>query len=153
MMRRTSKTILSAALIAAATSAMAQENVAEGTGALLRGLDKINAETQDLDLPIGATGQVGSLTVTLEDCRYPQDNPAGDAFAFLTIRDTRNDANSAPIFSGWMIASSPALNALDHFRYDIWVLRCDLPAGVTPRVQEAPAPEVELPQDPDRPVD
>ena len=27
-------------------------------------------------------------------------------------------------FSGWMVASSPALNALDHSRYDIWVLRC-----------------------------
>ncbi|MGB0800115.1 MAG: DUF2155 domain-containing protein, partial [Planktomarina sp.] len=25
---------------------------------------------------------------------------------------------------GWMVASSPALNALEHPRYDIWVLRC-----------------------------
>ncbi len=28
-------------------------------------------------------------------------------------------------FSGWMIASSPALNALDNPRYDVWLLRCN----------------------------
>ena len=28
------------------------------------------------------------------------------------------------IFSGWMFASSPALSALDHPVYDIWVLEC-----------------------------
>ena len=27
-------------------------------------------------------------------------------------------------FSGWMIASTPALSAMDHSRYDIWVMRC-----------------------------
>jgi len=32
-----------------------------------------------------------------------------------------------PVFKGWMIASSPALNALDHPRYDVWVLRCITP--------------------------
>ena len=29
------------------------------------------------------------------------------------------------LFDGWMIASSPALNALDHPRYDVWVIGCD----------------------------
>lgn len=153
MMRRT-LFLLPLALTLAAAPLRAQEAVAPGTGAMLRGLDKINAVTEDLELATGETGQVGALSVTLRDCRYPQNNPAGDAFAFLTIRDTRAEADAAPIFDGWMIASSPALNALDHFRYDIWVLRCILPAGVdtTPEAavpEAAPAPEL----DPDQPVD
>ena len=55
----------------------AQEAVAPGTGAMLRGLDKINATTEDLELSTGETGQVGSLEVTLRDCRYPGKQPGG----------------------------------------------------------------------------
>ncbi|MBY5972978.1 DUF2155 domain-containing protein [Ferrimonas balearica] len=152
MMRRTLFLLPLAMMLSGPLAA--QEAVAPGTGAMLRGLDKINASTEDLELATGETGQVGSLEVTLRDCRYPENNPAGDAFAFLTIRDMRAEEDTGPIFEGWMVASSPALNALDHFRYDIWVLHCILPAGVdtTPDavVPEAePAPEL----DPDQPVD
>jgi hypothetical protein len=50
----------------------------------------------------------------------PEDD-AADAYAFLRIRDVREDTAR---FSGWMFASSPALSALDHPRYDVWVLSC-----------------------------
>ena len=64
---------------------------------------------------------MGALTVTLDDCRFPTDNPSGDAFEHLTIHYR---AAAEPVFSGWMFASSPALNAMDHPRYDVWALRC-----------------------------
>ena len=72
-----------------------------------------------LSIPAGVPLVFGGLSLTLKECRYPEDNPSGDAFAFLTI-----DEQGVEIFSGWMIGSSPALNALDHQRYDVWVLRC-----------------------------
>ena len=92
-----------------------------GQGAVLRGLDKVNGKTADGEVQNGGSTELLGLLVTLGECRYPADNPTGDAFAFLTIRDP--DTGSIQ-FEGWMIASSPALNALDHARYDIWVLRC-----------------------------
>lgn len=117
--------ILAAALLLAGTLplvAVAQETeIARGTGAVLRGLDKVNASVTDLDLAAGASTTFGRLTVRLEECRYPAANPAGEAYAFLVISDT---ASGKELFSGWMLASSPALNALEHPRYDIWVLRC-----------------------------
>ena len=58
-----------------------------------------------------------------EACRVPRDDPKGDAEAFLSIRDLREPA---PRFSGWMFASSPALSALDHPRYDVWVVSCSI---------------------------
>lgn len=102
--------------------AWAQETVASAAGATLRALDKVSGEVEDLQLMIGQTARYGRLEIALSDCRYPVDNPASDAFAFLTIRE---DGHDAPDFSGWMIASSPALNALDNQRYDVWVLRCN----------------------------
>ncbi len=95
--------------------------VRPGAGAVLRGLDKVSGAVTDLDMRIGDTAKFGRLTVVLNECRYPTDNPAGDAFAYLTVRA---EGLEAPAFDGWMIASSPALSALDHPRYDVWVIRC-----------------------------
>lgn len=108
-------------LLLAAAPAFGQQAVSQGTGAVLRGLDKVSGEVTDFELPNGGVAEFGALRVDMTECRYPAGNPAGDAFAFLNIWES--DA-TAPAFSGWMIASSPALNALDHARYDVWLLRC-----------------------------
>lgn len=99
----------------------AQEAVNSGAGAVLRALDKLNAKVSDFTILNGATQAMGLIEITLNDCRYPQGNPSGDAYAFLTIREA---GVPEPVFRGWMVASSPALNPLDHARYDVWVMRC-----------------------------
>lgn len=98
-----------------------QQNAVSGSGAVLRALDKVDGKTVDVTIRSGGAVEIFGLTVELADCRYPADNPTGDAFAFLIIRDT---GASDIAFQGWMIASAPALNPLDHSRYDVWVLRC-----------------------------
>jgi hypothetical protein len=90
-------------------------------GALLKGLDKVSGEVTDLEMKIGETAQVGRIAVTVGDCRYPEDNPAGEGYAWVKVEDP---SRGTVLFQGWMIASSPALNALDHPRYDVWVIRC-----------------------------
>lgn len=89
--------------------------------ALLRGLDRINGTVEDIFLSVGETAVYERLEVTLMACRYPRGDINSDAFAQLIIRDIREDA---PKFIGWMFSSSPALSALDHPRYDVWVLSC-----------------------------
>nr|WP_253913295.1 DUF2155 domain-containing protein [Pseudoruegeria sp. HB172150] len=90
-------------------------------GAVLRGLDKLTGSVEDMTLAPGESGGFGRLQVTLGECRYPEDNPSGDAYAYVVIRMSGEEV---PAFEGWMIASSPALNAMDDPRYDVWVLRC-----------------------------
>ncbi len=106
--------------------ASAQEYVSIGTGANLRGLDKLTGQVTDMPLENGKSTTIGRLNVELTECRYPVDDPSADAFAFLTIRE---DQDTPVLFKGWMIASSPALNALEHPRYDVWVIRCNTPPG------------------------
>lgn len=105
----------------AASGAVGQE-ASRGAGALLRALDKISGETTDIEVPSGAARGYGRLTITLSDCRYPRGGARTEAYAFLTIADA--GITEGPVFQGWMLANSPALNALDHPRYDVWVLRC-----------------------------
>ncbi len=97
------------------------QRASEAPGAQVRGIDKITGEIYDITIGAGQTAQLDRLLITLNSCRYPVGNPAGDAFASLMV--TEAPQNSV-VFSGWMIASSPALSAMEHPRYDIWVIRC-----------------------------
>jgi hypothetical protein len=106
------------------TTTTTSDQVAEAPGAVVRWLDKISGETVDLTLKRGESQTQGRITVTLGDCRYPISDPASNAYAYLTIHD---NLVTDPIFAGWMIASSPALNPLDSARYDVWVLHCTMP--------------------------
>ena len=128
------------AMLLAATPAVAQD-AADAPGARLRLLDKLTGQVTDLTLANGQAQAVGKLTIQVDACRYPADNPTADASAHLTIHDS---TQPEPMFKGWMVASSPALSALDHPRYDVWVMRCDVPDRVLPDVPaptEDPPPE------------
>lgn len=113
------------------------------TGVVLRALDKITGNSIDLDSRIGETIEFGRLEITVRACFQapPEDTP--ESAAYLEVESTTPEdrerlpggqatdvssgaqgASDAPIFSGWMFASSPGLNALDHPTYDVWVISC-----------------------------
>ena len=121
------KYALALAILMLPILAQAQE-VAEAPGGTVRWLDKTSGITKDVEMTVGETQEHGRLAIRLDDCRYPVLDPASNAFAHLTIRDSLQEK---PVFMGWMIASSPALSAMDHPRYDVWVLRCKIPAAST----------------------
>ncbi|MFC2968758.1 DUF2155 domain-containing protein [Acidimangrovimonas pyrenivorans] len=103
-------------------SAPTSEKVTEAPkGGVVRWLDKVSGKTVDVPLAPGDSAKEGRLTITLQQCRYPVDDPSSNAYAYLVIHDSQVQD---PIFKGWMIASSPALNPLDSPRYDVWLLRC-----------------------------
>lgn len=112
----------SAAEREAAARAARGPETARGGVARLRGLDKVTGHTQDFELAPGASITFGRLELRLAECRYPAADPSSDAYAELTILDRRANRE---VFSGWMIASSPALSALDDPRYDVWVMSCN----------------------------
>ena len=113
-----------AALLVAAMAgpAAAAEVLSSAPGAELRLLDKASGHTQDVEIGRGQVRTIGRLTIALTDCRFPLADPNSNAYAHLTIRDALQA--SGPVFDGWMIADSPALSAMDHPRYDVWLLRC-----------------------------
>jgi len=105
-------------LMAAATAAAAREV------AVLQGLDKVTARISTIDAPIDSPVRFGSLEITARTCqkRPPEETP--ESAAFLEIRDIKPGETAVNVFSGWMFASSPALSALEHPVYDVWVIDC-----------------------------
>ncbi|MFP7571882.1 DUF2155 domain-containing protein [Marivita sp. S2033] len=104
-----------------ATSGAAQLATSNGSGVNVRALDKLTGKVSDLEIAARQKTTIGRITITADECRYPNGNAAGEAYAHMTITEIGIDA---PVYQGWMIASSPALNPMDHPRYDVWVLRC-----------------------------
>lgn len=132
---------MKAALIALSLSALpaGAQGFADAPGGVIRWLDKLTGQTGDVELQRGQAATNGRLTIQLDACRYPTDNPASEAEAHLTILDS---TRQGPVFAGWMLASSPALSALDHPRYDVWVLTCVVPGYEPPELApEDPATE------------
>jgi len=130
--------IISAIALVLMSSVAAQAENLHGSAVILRALDKVTATTKDYTVKIGETLEYGSLTIDAVHCekRPPEELP--ETFAFLKIKDTRLDgkggesAEDETVFSGWMFASRPALSALDHGVYDIWVIGCRTPAPKLP---------------------
>ena len=89
--------------------------------ATLRFLDRLNGEVKDIEITAGSSRKEQYLNIEVKSCYVPKSKENKDAVAFLVIQDERH---TVPDFDGWMIASSPALSALDHARYDVWVVSC-----------------------------
>ncbi|MEH6359926.1 MAG: DUF2155 domain-containing protein [Amylibacter sp.] len=113
-------------LVAMPVFAQSQIATENSTAAELRTLDTLTGVVKDMTIEVGQTQSYERLKITVQECRYPKDNPSSDAFAYLIIQDVREDQ---PRFDAWMIASSPALSALEHPRYDVWLLRCKISDG------------------------
>jgi len=103
---------------------------------VLQALDKITARVSRITVPVGGTVSFGSLQITAKACdkHPPEETP--ESAAFLQIVEVKPGEAPVSRFSGWMFASSPALSALEHPVYDIWVLDCinadSAPGGNSP---------------------
>ena len=97
------------------------------TVTVARALDKVTAQITDLELPENRTVVFGSLAITARHCESTPPTEAPETFAFLQIDEIEPDQQPQRrrLFSGWMIASSPALNPLQHPVYDVWVIGCE----------------------------
>jgi hypothetical protein len=100
------------------------------TGALLQGLDKTTARVTKFPAPLGQPVKFGTLEIRVRDCRLNSPEESPESAAFLDIDEIRpGESVARHIFSGWMFASSPALNPLENPIYDVWVLDCSTASG------------------------
>lgn len=139
-----------AVLLALALPAHAQGPVLEHGVAILQGLDKVTARVSPVRAPLNQPTQFGTLEVVVRACRETPPTEPPESAAFLEIRElpAASDEEGAPVdlFSGWMFASSPAVSALEHPVYDIWVVDCVEPLASPDGIQGVPettAPESE----------
>lgn len=120
------------ALPLASASAQQRQELSSRPGNVLvmRGLDKVTARTEDFEIRMGEEYRFGSLTILPRYCRERPPEETPEIFVFVEIYDNRTgtgeivEEGGVRIFSGWMFASNPALNPLEHPIYDVWPIDC-----------------------------
>lgn len=113
--------------VAAVAQPAARPDRPVGHTAVLRVLDKITAETTDLEIPIGETVRFGTLEITARYCRSRPLFEQPESFVLLHVEDDAADRPRAVVFDGWMLASMPSLNPLEHPVYGLWAIGCQMP--------------------------
>jgi hypothetical protein len=115
----------------------------ENQVAVFATLDKVTARISKLEVPLGQSVKFGSLKVTPRVCysRPPTEPPK--TTSFVEVEETMLDGQTKRLFSGWMFAESPGLNAVEHPVFDVWLTDCGQPAraaGAAPRDGRPPQP-------------
>ncbi len=93
-------------------------------GAVMQGLDKVTARISTFEAPLDQPVKFGTLQVTVRTCRKAPPEEPPESAAFVEIDEVRPGEEARRDFTGWMLASSPALSALEHPVYDVWVVDC-----------------------------
>jgi hypothetical protein len=113
--------------------------------AVLQGLDKVTARVLTIEAPVGQSVTFGALEIIARTCykRPPEETP--ESVAFLDIWEVRQGEPAISLFRGWMFASSPALSAMEHPVYDVWILDCKNSASSAPETSDGEASEKKTP--------
>lgn len=114
----------------AAQDIIPENSIESGSSTVvLRALDKITARITEIELEIGQEHSFGTLILKARYCRSRPPIETPETFAYLEIDDLTRQGERERIFEGWMMASSPALNPLEHPVYDVWVISCRISAA------------------------
>jgi hypothetical protein len=121
--------LLAAGLVAAAPAAAERitNSVAEFTG-----IDKITGRIITFDVYINETVQFGALQVTPRVCYSAPESEEPKTDSFVEVDEITLDRKIRRIFTGWMFAESPGLNAVEHAVYDVWLKACKQQSEVPP---------------------
>lgn len=93
--------------------------------AALQTLEKITGRVRAVDVVVGEPTRVGTLEITARACRKRPQEETPESAVFLEINERRNgEASATRLFTGWMFSSSPAVSALEHPVYDVWIVDC-----------------------------
>lgn len=91
---------------------------------ILRGVDKITGRVTTMNAVINQPFQFGTLTIVPQRCLTKPQEEMPENAVYLDIYENITDSPQKQIFKGWMFSSNPALSALEHPIYDIWLLNC-----------------------------
>lgn len=96
------------------------------------GLDKITGRIINFDVYIDETVQFGALQVTPRVCFSRTEEEEPKTTTFVEVDEITLDRKIRRIFTGWMLAESPGLNAVEHAVYDVWLRSCKQESDVPP---------------------
>ena len=96
----------------------------ENRVAVFSGIDKITGRITTFDVYINETVKFGQLEITPRICYSRPVTEQPKTTSFVEVSEITLDRRIRRIFTGWMFAESPGLNAIEHSVSDVWLVGC-----------------------------
>jgi hypothetical protein len=119
-----------------------QEPRIENQMAVFAALDKVTARISRIEIKLGDTVKFGALRITPLRCYSRPPDVEPKTSTFVVVKEVLLDKSEKRIFSGWMFAENPGVNAVEHPVYDVWLTECASPSpkAVASRPSQPPRP-------------
>lgn len=92
--------------------------------ALMQAMDKVTGRVNKITVPVKGKISFGDFSLVLRSCKKRPAEETPENFAFIDVTDKSFGSDEYNIFRGWIISSTPGINAIEHPIYDIWLLEC-----------------------------
>lgn len=92
--------------------------------ALMQSMDKLTGRVKKITVPVNSQINYGDFSLVLRACKKNPPEETPENFAFVDVADKSLGDKEYNIFRGWMLSSTPGMNAIEHPIYDVWLLEC-----------------------------
>lgn len=92
--------------------------------ALMQAMDKVTGRVNKITVPVNSKISYGDFSLVLRSCKKRPAEEFPENFAFVDVTDKSFGADEYNIFRGWLLSSTPGINAIEHPIYDVWLLEC-----------------------------
>lgn len=122
--KKVNKLLIGTAICGSLFSFSLQAKEIDTNMAQMQAMDKITGKVSVIEVPVNGDIKFGSFSIVVRACktRPPEETP--ENFAFVDVVDGYDSEKPANVFRGWMMSSTPGLNAVEHPIYDVWLLKC-----------------------------
>lgn len=111
-------------LLSVGLSTITFANEIETNSAIMQSMDKITGRVKKITVPVNSKISYGDFSLVLRACKKRPAEETPENFAFVDVADKSFGDNEYNIFRGWMVSSTPGINAIEHPIYDVWLLEC-----------------------------
>ena len=116
--------IFSLSLLALLSTNVANAEQIATNMAQMQAMDKITGRVSIVEAPVNGEVKFGTFSIVVRSCKTNAEGEIPENYAFVDVTDKSFDKEEFNIFKGWMLSSSPAVNAVEHPIYDVWLLKC-----------------------------
>ena len=90
----------------------------------MQAMDKVTGVVNKISVPVNSKISFGDFSLVLRACKKTPAEETPENFAFVDVSDKSFGKDEYNIFRGWLISSTPGINAIEHPIYDVWLLEC-----------------------------
>ena len=105
-------------------SSVANAKEISTNSAVMQTMDKITGRVNKITIPVNSKISFGDFSLVLRACKKRPAEETPENFAFIDVTDKSFGTDEYNIFRGWIVSSTPGINAIEHPIYDVWLLEC-----------------------------